>query len=334
MERFDPVIIPAKNYYGPCYSPNKFLEKKDGYERFYNWSDHLKDLSKGFVYQLKCQPGLILAITRQSPSTAISISHEEEMNFVSLCFILQDGSYIRHHTQEQETGFCSNQGGLTYARCKTGLVHCPTVPFCAIGILMEPWFIKRFLQGIDGDFARKIERKLTLQNEGENFDYPVSMSPSIQICLHEILECNYIDARRHLLLESKALELMRFGFDQLNSDKGQDISCFNLTTDSPNFVRKARNIMISDIQNPPSLTELSRMVGVNRNTLSQSFRRAYGVTIFNFLRNFRLEESRRLLRTGKLSVTQVAYEVGYAQQRTFSKEFKKYFGNAPSAYLG
>jgi hypothetical protein len=46
---------------------------------------------------------------------------------------------------------------------------------------------------------------------------------------------------------------MKFGFDQLNPDKRQDISCFDFEIDSPNFIHKARDIMISDIKNPPSL---------------------------------------------------------------------------------
>ncbi len=335
MKRRDPVIISAQNYFGPGHNLNTFLEKKDGHEIFYNWSDHLNGLSKGFVYLLKCQPGLTLAIARHYPSTALSIPFEEGTNFVRLFFILGDGSHLQQHGQDQETTFCSNQGYLTFARNRmSGRVHCPAKPFCTIGILMEPWFIKRFSQGIAKEFARKIGEILILQDKGGFFCCPVTMTPSIHVLLHEILGCTYIDARRHLFLGSKALELMRFGFDQLNPDKGQDISCFNLETGSQNFVHKARDIIISDIQNPPSLTELSRMVGVNRNTLSQCFRKVYGVTIFNFLRTFRLEESKRLLRAGNRSVTQVAFEVGYAQQRTFSREFKKHFGDIPSAYLG
>ncbi|WP_157237904.1 helix-turn-helix transcriptional regulator [Desulfobacter curvatus] len=277
-----------------------------------------------------------MAISKQYPSTAFSISfeEEEETNFVRLLFFLGEGSHLQHHIQEQKTTYCSNHGYLTYAHSlKSELIHCPAKPFCVIGLLMEPWFIKRFSQGVAGEFARTIEGMLAIQKQGEFFCCPVFMNPSINICIHEILGCTYIDARRYLFLGSKALELMRFGFDQLNPDKGQDTSCFNLTTDSPDFVLKARDIMISDIKNPPSLTDLSRKVGVNRTTLSQSFRKVYGVTIFDFLRTFRLEESKRLLQSGNKSVTQVAYDVGYAQQRTFSKEFKKYFGNTPSHYL-
>ena len=334
MKKRDPVIISCQDYYGPCHNLNIFLEKKDGDEIFYDWSDHLNGLSQGFVYTLKCLPGLTLAIARHYPSTAFSIPIEGgKTYFVNLNFILGEGPCTQCHRQEQEATFCSNHGELTYSRnYQSGLLHCPAKPFSTIGLLMEPWFVRRFSQGIAGAFARKIEDMLALQNEGEFFCCPVFMTPSINVCIHEILGCTYVDARRHLFLTSKALELMRFSFDQLNPDKGQDISCFNLTTDSPNFVHQARDIMISDIKNPPSLTELSRMVGVNRTTLSQKFRKVYGVTIFDFLRNFRLEESRRLLQVGDRSVTQVAFEVGYAQQRTFSKEFKKYFGDTPRAF--
>lgn len=334
MKRSGSVIISAKNYYGPCHNLYNFLEKEDGHERFHNWSDHLNGLSKGFVYLLKCQPGLALTIARHYPSTTFTIPFEGDTNYVNLFFILGEGAHIQHHNQEQETTFCSNQGYLTFAnKHMSGLVHCPAKPFCTIGILMAPWFIKRFFQGITGNFAREIEKILDFQNKSALFCGPVSITSSIHVRLHEILGCPYMDARRHLFLGSKALELMIFALDQFNPDKNQVFFCFNLETGSRNFVHKAKDIIISDIKNPPSLTELSKMVGVNRTTLNQCFRKVYGVTIFDFLRTFRLEESKRLLRAGNQSVTQVAYEVGYSQQKTFSKEFKKYFGDAPSQYL-
>ena len=290
---------------------------------FVNYSAPFRDLiNKGFIYQLKCQPGLILAISRQYPSTAFSISHEGKATYVHLFFVLGEGFFMRLHSQERETTFFSNQGYLTYAHsCQRGRSHLPAKPFCIIGVMMEPWFIKRFSQGIAGEFTRKVENMLTIQKQGDFFCFPVFISPSINVCIHEILGCTYVDARRHLFLGSKALELMRFGLDQFSPDKGEDISCFDLGSGSQNFVHKARDIIISDIKNPPSLTELSKTVGVNRTTLSQCFSKVYGVTIFNFLRNFRLEESRRLLQAGNRSVTEVAFEVGYAQQRTFTKEF-------------
>lgn len=335
MKNREPVIISAQNYYGPCHNLNILLEKKDGYEIFYDWSDHLNDLSKGFVYLLKCQPGLTLTIARHSPSTAFSIPFGGETNYVNLFFILGEESHLQHHSQEQKTTFCSNQGYLTFARNRMGgLVHCPVTPFCTIGILMEPWFIKRFSQGIAGEFARKIKGMLSIDKQGGFFCCPVFMTSSINICIHEILGCTYIDARRHLFLGGKALELMTLGFDQFSPDKGRNVSCFNLASVSQNFVHKAREIIVSDIKNPPSLTELAKMVGVNRTTLNQCFCKVYGVTIFTFLRTFRLEEAKRLLRAGNRSVTQVAFEVGYSQQKTFSREFKKYFGDTPSAYLG
>ena len=337
LKKTRPIILPARNYYDPCLNPNTFFKKEDGYEIFYNWSGHDRILNKGFIYQLKCQPGLSLAITRQSAATAFSVFYEdeEETNYVSLFFVLCENALIGYHNQDQKITFGQNQGHLVYTRnCKKRLTHFPANPFCVVGVLMEPWFIKRLSQGIGGEFARKIEGMLAIQKHGGSFGHPVSITSYINVCIHEILGCHFGDARRALFLGSKALELVMFSVDQFTSDKGHSVSCFDLAADSLNFVHKAKDIIISDIKNPPSLAELSKMVGVNRTTLSQGFRKAYGVTIFDFLRRFRLEKSRRLLRAGNQSVTEVAFEVGYAQQRTFSKEFKKYFGDMPSAYLG
>lgn len=91
MKGSDAVIISAQNYYGPCHNLNDFLEKKDGYELFYNWSDHLNGLSKGFVYLLKCRPGLTLTLARHYPSTTFSIPFEGETNYASLFLFLVTG---------------------------------------------------------------------------------------------------------------------------------------------------------------------------------------------------------------------------------------------------
>jgi len=335
MEKRVPVIVSAQNYFGPCHNMNDFLRKKDGYEIFYNRSGHPDNPVKGFVYLLKCRPGLILTIARHYPSTAFSISYEEETDCVSLFFILGDDSHIQCNSREQKITFCSNQGYLTYSRnFKNGLVHCPATPFCTIGISMEPWFIKRFSKETAGNLTREIEDVLTLPGKEDFFCCPVSMVPSIHVRLHELLGCPYSDARRPLFLAGKALDLMVSGFDQFNSDKGQAVSCFDPAADAGDFVHKARDIIISDIKNPPSLAELSRMLGVNRTTLTKCFSKVYGVTVFNFLRRYRLEQSRRLLQAGNQSVTQIAFDVGYSHQKTFSREFKKYFGNTPSHYLG
>ncbi|WP_320040349.1 AraC family transcriptional regulator [uncultured Desulfobacter sp.] len=337
MKQQDSIIISARDYYGPLHNINNFWEREDGYEIYHTWPEHLSTVNKGFIYLLKCRPGLILSISKQYPTASFSLyfKEKEDSTCIHFSFFLGNGYHVlRRHNQAQDINFDSNQGYVIYKlNSRGGRLNYPTEPFCTIGVLVEPWFISRFWEGATGEFALNLQDVLADKAAGGYFKTSLPMLPGINVCLNEILGCPYTDARRQLFLESKALELLTLSFDQLNPQKGKGFSGFEMTPGSRNFIHEARDIMIADIKNPPSLTELSRMVGVNRTTLGQHFRKVYGVTIFDYLRIYRLEESRRLLRAGKRSVTEVALEVGYSQQATFTREFKKYFGRNPSDYF-
>jgi len=80
---------------------------------------------------------------------------------------------------------------------------------------------------------------------------------------------------------------------------------------------------------PPSLADLCRKVGTNRTKLQQVFRQVHGVTIGATIEHLRMTKARRLLLETEMSVSQVAFEVGYAQHSSFSSRFKACFGASP-----
>jgi AraC-like DNA-binding protein len=57
-----------------------------------------------------------------------------------------------------------------------------------------------------------------------------------------------------------------------------------------------------------------------------------GIPTGKFLRNLRMEQAARLIKEGKVNVSQVAYSVGFSDQTHFSTVFKNYFGMSPSDY--
>lgn len=77
---------------------------------------------------------------------------------------------------------------------------------------------------------------------------------------------------------------------------------------------------------------LSKMVGVSRAQLHRRIKEITGITTSEFLRNIRMEQAARLLKEGKINVTQVAYSVGYNNQTHFSTVFKAHFGMSPTEY--
>ena len=93
----------------------------------------------------------------------------------------------------------------------------------------------------------------------------------------------------------------------------------------------ARDILIRNLDDPPSLLSLAKQTGINSFKLKQGFRQVFNTTVFGYLYAYRMEEARRLLGLGELSVTQVAQTVGYSHPGKFAAAFKKKFGITPKA---
>lgn len=64
------------------------------------------------------------------------------------------------------------------------------------------------------------------------------------------------------------------------------------------------------------------------------FKVVTGFSPLAFQRQMRLLEARRLLTAGGVSVSRVAYAVGYASPSQFSREYKSLFGAPPARSPG
>ena len=96
-------------------------------------------------------------------------------------------------------------------------------------------------------------------------------------------------------------------------------------------VREARAIITERFDQPPSIAELARAVGLNRTRLNAAFRAFYGHTVSQALQKERMETARSMLGSDTLSVSEIAERCGYGHLSNFSLAYKAYFGMSPSA---
>lgn len=94
----------------------------------------------------------------------------------------------------------------------------------------------------------------------------------------------------------------------------------------------ARQVLEERLDTPPSLAELAKAVGTNTRRLTEAFKRCSGCTVFDFLREERLKEGRRLLADTELEIQSVANLLGYTSAANFSTAFRERFGLTPSDY--
>ena len=81
-----------------------------------------------------------------------------------------------------------------------------------------------------------------------------------------------------------------------------------------------------------NIDTLASDVGISRAQLHRKMKEMTGISSGKFLRNLRMEQAARLLREGKINISQVADKVGYMDQAHFSIAFKSHFGMSPSEY--
>lgn len=82
-----------------------------------------------------------------------------------------------------------------------------------------------------------------------------------------------------------------------------------------------------------SLDELCFLYGTNKTSLCNGFKDTYGSTIINYINRLKIKEAKRLLRDGKYNLTQISTMVGFSSIHYFSRIFKQYENQSPSAYI-
>lgn len=92
---------------------------------------------------------------------------------------------------------------------------------------------------------------------------------------------------------------------------------------------KVRRLLLADLRQPPSLMQLASSVGMSMRKLDSGFRRAFGATPAQWLREQRLQHAWRWLSSGEYQVCEVAWMSGYGFAH-FSTVFRRRFGLSPS----
>lgn len=78
---------------------------------------------------------------------------------------------------------------------------------------------------------------------------------------------------------------------------------------------------------------VAKACGLTRFEFSRRFRETFKTTFRDYLIRFRIVEARRLLTEGRVSITGIAYSVGFNDGSHFAHMFRRFTGMLPSEYL-
>jgi len=100
----------------------------------------------------------------------------------------------------------------------------------------------------------------------------------------------------------------------------------------PEWLRDARSHLDASFRGPVSLAGAAALVGVHPATLAAAFRREFGTSVGEYVRELRLASARHQLSGSRRPVGEIALDCGFYDQAHLGRCFRRRFGTSPSAF--
>ena len=173
---------------------------------------------------------------------------------------------------------------------------------------------------------------LNSENNSKKYYNTHPFSPAMSVVLSQILEAKIHDSMKSLYFKGKIYELLSLFFNK-NEDTNTEQCPFLVDEDNVRKIRKAKEIILAQMTEPPTLHELSSEIGLNIKKLKEGFKQIYGETVYGYLLDHKMNEARRMLNAKQDNINEISLSLGYSTSSHFISAFKKKFGTTPKKYL-
>ena len=250
-----------------------------------------------------------------------------------------DASYIQFHFMlEGKSTFVFNDGAykMTVENGKYIVLYNPikNLPLNAviseksslISILIS---IKKFHKLFSED-SNNIQF-LKDENVNQKYYFENKISNPIFLVLNEIKRFDIKSSTKNLFLKAKVYELFSHLY---NRNRDLNIEQCPFLTNEENFkkIKKAKDIIIENMTNPPSLVELSEEIDLSLKKLKEGFKKIYGKPVYQFLIEYKMELAKKLLSDNNYNVNEVSLKLGYSTASHFITAFKNKYGLTPKNF--
>ena len=179
--------------------------------------------------------------------------------------------------------------------------------------------------------GRKIPSRIErfLDGRGEDFVANPRASLTISRIAYEVRNNPYQGGMSDLFLQGKVHEMLAQALTDLG--EGEDVGGRLLSRDQRLAV-VARDLLMADPLNPPSMDDLARQVGLPQRRLIEAFRQTHGMTVGEWLVDWRMKHACALLREGVLPIKEISFRMGYSHVNNFIVAFSRRYGVPPARY--
>ena len=162
----------------------------------------------------------------------------------------------------------------------------------------------------------------------------LSITPQIQLILHNIIQCKRSGYLKKMYLEAKVIELLMLQTEAFETRfSSNDCNCLFSSKKDVEKIQAVKELINEEPNNAFTLNGLAKKTGLNTFKLKKGFKALYGQTVFGYINDLKMEKARQLLLDKNISVKEVAYLCGYNSPNNFSTAFKKKYGLSPNQLI-
>ncbi len=289
---------------------------------------NIKSVAQSTFEETKVDDGFLILMFKNDESVAQNVAKEIDSSFIQFHFCIKGG-----------TKFVFNQGrySLDIHEENSLLLYNPQREL-PIDLQVAPnsWIVSILIsiQKFHGLFSQEADYISFLNSENKDKKYYKDgvITPSMAIVLNQLINYSLNSSIKQLYFKGKAYELLSLYF---NRSEDANIEQCPFLVDEANVIkiRKAKDIVVARMAEPPSLQELADEIGLNIKKLKEGFKQIYGDSVFSFLFDYKMEVARKLLESGENNVNEVGLKVGYSTSSHFIAAFKKKYGTTPKKYV-
>lgn len=196
-------------------------------------------------------------------------------------------------------------------------------------------FTEDFLKKLVNTYPDLLNDPYLRHTNGETFCLNKNYIPSnceMNLIISQIRNAKLMGNVCYLYTEAKVMELLALQLQQ-HEKKEVDLPCLcYLNKSELDKIYEAKDRLISDINNPPTILNLSKNIGLNEKKLQNGFKEVFNQTVYGYLFDHKMNLARQLLLDTNKSIFEVALDCGYDYASHFTTAFKRRYGLSPKDF--
>jgi AraC-like DNA-binding protein len=234
--------------------------------------------------------------------------------------------YLMHHVLSGSGTFSYEGGHCVVSAGQSFIIH-PEQLISYASSESNPWRYR--WTAFEGSHAGRLVSGAGLSKQTPIID--TGRNPRVSVLFNSIARSFRIGGGAAHLRAAGYLYLLfaEFG-SMLNADEA---SAQHRGSDGEALIQQVIRYLSTQYAEPVSIEDMADMLGYNRAYLSRLFKQQTGITPVTFLLKLRIDKAHLLLRERlELTIEQIAASVGFQDPLYFSKQFRRFYGQSPTAY--